>query len=69
MVDTATEKMTNGEEKEAEEAHAYTPGLKVKRAMKVDKMRRLPILGEVFPKVGDKTTSSLKPRSAETPRS
>lgn len=54
MVDTATEEKTSGEEKEAEEAHAYTPGLKVKRAMKVDKMRRLPILGEVFPKVGDK---------------
>ncbi len=54
MVDTATEEKTVEEEKEAEEAHAYTPGLKVKKAMKVDKMRRLPILGEVFPKVGDK---------------
>ena len=46
MVDVATEKKTSGQEKEAEEAHAYTPGLKVKKAMKVDKMRRLPILGE-----------------------
>ena len=54
MVDAATEEKTSGEEKEAEEAHAYTPGLKVKKAMKVDKMRRLPILGEVFPNVGDK---------------
>jgi hypothetical protein len=54
MVDTATEEKTGGEEKEAEEAHAYTPGLKVKKAMKVDKLRRLPILGEVFPNVGDK---------------
>jgi hypothetical protein len=54
MVDAATEEKTSAEEKEAEEAHAYTPGLKVKKAMKVDKMRRLPILGEVFPKVGDK---------------
>ncbi len=54
MVDTATEGKIIEEEKEAEEAHAYTPGLKVKKAMKVDKMRRLPILGEVFPKVGDK---------------
>jgi hypothetical protein len=54
MVDAATEEKTNEEEKEAEEAHAYTPGLKVKKAMKVDKMRRLPILGEVFPNVGDK---------------
>ena len=56
MVDAATEKKTNGEEKEAEEAHAYTPGLKVKKTMKVDKLRRLPILGEVFPKVGDKVS-------------
>lgn len=53
MVDAATEEKINGEEA-TEEAHAYTPGLKVKRAMKVDKLRRLPILGEVFPKVGDK---------------
>ena len=35
------------------EAHAYTPGLKVKRYATVDKTRRLPILGEVFVKVGD----------------
>ena len=55
MVDAATEK-TSGEGKEAEEAHAYTPGLKVKKTMKVDKLRRLPILGEVFPKVGDKVS-------------
>ncbi len=55
MVDAATEKKTSGEE-DAEEAHAYTPGLKVKKVMKVDKMRRLPILGEVFPKVGDKVS-------------
>jgi len=54
MVDAATEEKTSGEEKKAEEAHAYTPGLKVKKAMKVDKIRRLPILGEVFPNVGDK---------------
>jgi len=56
MVDAATEKKTSGEGKEAEEAHAYTPGLKVKKTMKVDKLRRLPILGEVFPKVGDKVS-------------
>lgn len=56
MVDAATEKKTSGEEKEAEEAHAYTPGLKVKKTMKVSKLRRLPILGEVFPKVGDKVS-------------
>jgi hypothetical protein len=54
MVNKAEAKKTNGDEKEAEEAHAYTPGLKVKRSMSVEKMRRLPILGEVFPKVGDR---------------
>ncbi|MFH2110135.1 MAG: hypothetical protein ABIJ47_02620 [Candidatus Bathyarchaeota archaeon] len=54
MVKKAEAKKTNGNEKETEEAHAYTPGLKVKRSMSVEKMRRLPILGEVFPKVGDR---------------
>jgi hypothetical protein len=52
MVDNATEKKANGNG-EADEAHAYTPGLKVKKATIVEKMRRLPLLGEVFPKVGD----------------
>lgn len=52
MVDKVTDKKVNGEN-DTEEAHAYTPGLKVKRATTVDKMRRLPILGEVYPKVGD----------------
>ncbi len=37
----------------SEEAHAYTPGLKVKRSMTVDKLRRLPIQGQVFVKVND----------------
>ena len=41
------------EDKTSTEAHAYTPGLKVKRTTTVDKTRRLPILGEVFVKVGD----------------
>jgi len=41
------------EEKTSFEAHAYTPGLKVKRAMTVDKLRRLPILGEVLVNIGD----------------
>ena len=54
MVSKAEEKKGEGEEKETEEAHAYTPGLKVKRSVTVDKTRRLPILGEVFPKVGDR---------------
>lgn len=52
MVDKVTDKKVNGEN-DTEEAHAYTPGLKVKRATTVDKMRRLPLLGEVYPKVGD----------------
>ena len=35
------------------EAHAYTPGLKVKRATTVSKTRRLPIFGEVLVGEGD----------------
>jgi len=37
----------------SKEAYAYTPGLKVKRATAVAKLRRLPIPGEVLIKVGD----------------
>ena len=44
-------KMEN--KKTSNEAHAYTPGLKMKRAMIVDKTRRLPIFGEVLVNVGD----------------
>lgn len=40
--------------KMAEEAHAYTPGLKIKRYMRIRKVRRLPILGKVLVKEGDK---------------
>jgi len=58
MVDQSTEKKGNGEEKETEEAHAYTPGLKVKKSTIVEKMRRLPLLGDVYPKVGDKVNYS-----------
>lgn len=36
------------EDQTAEEAHAYTPGLKVKRRITVEKTRRLPIEGEVL---------------------
>ena len=43
----------NHNEKETEEAHAYTPGLKVKEATIVSKLRRLPLLGEVFVKEAD----------------
>jgi hypothetical protein len=54
MVAQAADKKVNGGNDEAEEAHAYTPGLKVKKTTTVEKMRRLPLLGEVFLKVGDK---------------
>jgi len=37
----------------SEEAHAYTPGLKVKRTLIIEKTRRLPLKGDVFVKVGD----------------
>ncbi len=45
--------MTDEKNDTPQEAHAYTPGLKVKRYSTVDKTRRLPLLGEVFVKVGD----------------
>lgn len=47
-----SEKM-NGNEESSAEAHAYTPGLKVKRSITVNKTRRLPIFGEVLVKEGD----------------
>jgi hypothetical protein len=47
-----SEKFEDSEEKSVE-AHAYTPGLKVKRSMTVNKTRQLPIFGEVFVKEGD----------------
>jgi hypothetical protein len=39
--------------KTAEEAHAYTPGLKVKRSTLVTKERKLPIPGKVLVEKGD----------------
>lgn len=42
------------EKKVSEEAYAYTPGLKIKRALTVSKTRRLPIFGDVYIKVGDR---------------
>jgi transcription antitermination factor NusG len=47
-------KAIENEEKVSEEAYAYTPGLKVKRAMTITKTRRLPIPGEVFVEKGKK---------------
>ena len=48
------------DDKESGEAHAYTPGLKVKRALVIEKLRRLPIPGEVLHKVGDKVNYDTK---------
>ena len=45
--------MPSEEVKTTEEAHAYTPGLKIKRSLRVRKLRRLPIRGEVLVKIGD----------------
>ncbi|TRO48693.1 hypothetical protein E2P65_02410 [Candidatus Bathyarchaeota archaeon] len=45
--------MTAEDVKVAEEAHAYTPGLKIKRSLRVRKMRRLPVPGEVLVKMGE----------------
>ena len=44
------------EKKVSKEAYAYTSGLKVKQAMTVSKMRRLPIFGDVYVNVGDKVS-------------
>ena len=41
------------EGKTSSEAHAYTPGLKVKRSIMVQKTRRLPIQGKVLVDIGD----------------
>lgn len=54
------QKQEKKEDDESGEAHAYTPGLKVKRAMTIDKLRRLPIPGEVLHKVGDKVNYDTK---------
>lgn len=40
-------------DKETEQAHAYTPGLKVKREEIIRKTRRLPILGDVLVEEGE----------------
>lgn len=43
----------NTEPKVVKEGHAYTPGLKIKGASRIRKLRRLPMLGKVFVNVGD----------------
>jgi hypothetical protein len=41
-------------EKDASETHAYTPGLKIKRYTRIEKIKKLPVPGEVLVKIGDK---------------
>jgi len=54
MSKTSKEEETKEEEeKSSEQAHAYTPGLKVKRAMIVSKERRLPVPGKVLVNEGE----------------
>jgi len=53
-------KSEKNDDKESGEAHAYTPGLKVKRALTIEKLRRLPIPGEVLHKVGEKVNYDTK---------
>jgi len=48
--------MKSKKEKVAESAHAYTPGLKVKRVMRVQKVRRLPLPGEVLVQSGEEVS-------------
>lgn len=47
---------TTGSRRVTEEAHAYTPGLKIKRNVVVTKDRILPIRGDVLVKEGDKVS-------------
>jgi hypothetical protein len=55
-----TPKKESKDENESSEAHAYTPGLKVKRAITVEKLRRLPIPGEVLHNIGEKVNYDTK---------
>lgn len=48
-------------------AHAYTPGLKVSKAMKIRKDRRLPLPGEVVAKKGDKVKAEDVVAKTELP--
>ncbi len=59
--------MSKDDVKVAEEAHAYTPGLKIKRSLRVRKLRRLPINGEVLVKLGDEVDFETPIASAMIP--
>lgn len=54
-------------EKVSEEAFAYTPGLKVKRVMTVDKTRRLPLLGEILVELGQEVSYDAIVARTEVP--
>jgi hypothetical protein len=57
----------NNEKASAEEAYAYTPGLKVKRAISVEKTRLLPIPGEVLVQEKDAVDFDTIVARAEVP--
>lgn len=59
--------MSNKLEEAASEAHAYTPGLKVKRSILVTKHRLLPIPGKVLVKAGDEVGFDTIVARAEVP--
>jgi len=51
----------------SEKAFAYTPGLKIKRTMKVRKTRRLPLLGDILVNIGDKVSYDTIVAKTEVP--
>lgn len=59
--------LKKGYGKVTKEAHAYTPGLKVKRAIVVRKVRKLPIQGEVYVKVGEQVDFDTVIAKTEVP--
>lgn len=48
-------------------AHAYTPGLKVTESDRIEKVRRLPLLGEVMVKEGDSVSPDVVVARTELP--
>lgn len=54
-------------EEVSEEAFAYTPGLKIKKEMKVVKERRLPLLGEILVEKGDQVSHDTIVAKTEVP--
>ena len=48
-------------------AHAYTPGLKVTESDNIEKLRRLPLLGDVLVNKGDKVTPDVIVARTELP--